>query len=1204
MKKTVRLLITLILFFSLVTSPILSVSAQATPPDFETPVRPEPKLLPQEILDAFEGGMSIEEFLIRNKGPVPNALREYADIPVMVVVRLESPSLIERLTQRGPGIQDDIDQANYVDRLSLEQDVVIQQVAEAIPDAVVISRYTKVYNGFMTSVPAKDLETLRSMPGVIQVSRAPEHYVDLGASIPLIGADDAWYLGTGYTGKGVTIAVIDTGIDYTHAMFGTRGNPADYANNDPDIIEAGSFPTPKVIGGYDFAGTNYDASGESGSKYPTPDNDPLDEQGHGTHVASTAAGVDAGYGPGVAPDAKLYALKVFGASGSTNLTLDAIEWAMDPNGDGYIDDHVDVINMSLGVSFGIADENDPEYIAVENANRAGVFVVASAGNAANESYISGSPANTDSALSVASSTTGSSSSPYLSYHDGADIMPYNTSQQAFNVNLTAELVDVDSIDGDGTGQMCDPDQVADGALAGKIALIIRGDCTFHEKIYHAQIKGAIGVVAYNNQDGPFGMNTSGDNVLTIPAGSILQSEGLILKGLAPLTISIGPDSRIRRFASDQPADTISAFSSRGPRGVDSMLKPEITAPGTAIFAAEMGGGSAGTSMSGTSMSAPHMAGVVALMRQKHPNWSNEQIKAALMNTSVDLADDSSKQVPRQGAGRVDVLAALETDVVAVGDPKFVSLNWGVVKVTDDSFSSTKTVTLRNYSNAPVTLTFDSSFTNSDSRGATLTTQDNTIEIPANKTKKVDITLELDMTQMPLAFGNYQVSSNATLLEEYYGYVTFTNTETKLRLPFYFVPRPYTELTEESADLKFSPSDTDYGYVDFKQSGPKASFLWPAPVTIVSDNNPNVMDAADLRYVGVDYHSNNDDFGIITTFTFAMWGDQHSNQPYWSEVNLYIDSDQDGNPDFVDFNYNYAAASGEPYPNNDWIVLRIDLNTGNLGLASGASIYADYNSGVQEWYLFLEALHGVTDKFDYAVISFDQNQKADVAGGGSFDITKQPLWFNIVDENGQTDLEPHGVSRKLVFGVDSLDGYQLSQPKGIMLIDYFGNPGVGQAYFWPLELVLVKISSDDMAGPFLVTREQEFNVKLENHESGVTYQQISAEVKMAGATLATIEKIEVQNPLDASQWAGITPELDGSDGIKAGVGPYPADVYFAPGAAPVLKFRITFAEVGEFETTGSLYDASETEKPVLLASYTDTMVVKALPLYFPVIFKNQ
>ena len=134
--------------------------------------------MPQEIWYAFEGGMSIEEFLIRNKGPVPNALREYADIPVMVVVRLESPSLIERLTQRGPGIQDDIDQANYVDRLSLEQDVVIQQVAEAIPHAVVISRYTKVYNGFMTSVPAKDLETLRSIPGVIQVSRAPEHYVD------------------------------------------------------------------------------------------------------------------------------------------------------------------------------------------------------------------------------------------------------------------------------------------------------------------------------------------------------------------------------------------------------------------------------------------------------------------------------------------------------------------------------------------------------------------------------------------------------------------------------------------------------------------------------------------------------------------------------------------------------------------------------------------------------------------------------------------------------------------------------------------------------------------------------------------------------------------------------------------------------------------------------------------------------------------
>ena len=259
-----------------------------------------------------------------------------------------------------------------------------------------------------------------------------------------------------------------------------------------------------------------------------------------------------------------------------------------------------------------------------------------------------------------------------------------------------------------------------------------------------------------------------------------------------------------------------------------MLKPEITAPGTAIFAAAMGGGSAGTSMSGTSMAAPHMAGVVALMRQKHPNWSNEQIKAALMNTSVDLADTSSQQVPRQGAGRVDVLAALKTDVVAVGDPKFVSLNWGVVKVTEDNFSSSRSVTLRNYSNAPVTLDVGALFTNNDPSGATLTPSEATITIPANKTKKVDFTLALDMTQMPLVFGNYLPSSQTTALEEYYGYVTFKNTETELRLPFYFVPRPYTELTEDAVDLKLSLSDTDFGYVDFTQSGPKASSLWPAP----------------------------------------------------------------------------------------------------------------------------------------------------------------------------------------------------------------------------------------------------------------------------------------------------------------------------------------------------------------------------------------
>ena len=728
MKKMFFLLLTFGLLVSMVFSPVMASAPTGTvadrvPPTLETPSRPEPELVSQEIQDLFKDGMPIEEFLAMNKGPIPYALMEYANLPITVIVQLEQPGLIMQMQK--PGIQ--VNQLSYSSQLESAQDSIINQIRIKGIDAVVMGRYTKVLNGFMAQVAYKDLVILRNLPGVKSVTRAPEHTVDLSASVPLIGADLVHSMGdTGYTGESIRVAVIDTGIDYTHAMFGTLGDPNAYVLNDPDMVEPGTFPTPKVIGGYDFAGTDYDASGESGSSIPTPDEDPLDEAGHGTHVSSTIAGVDAGYGTGVAPGALLYALKVFGAEGSTNLVVDAIEWAMDPNGDGFIDDHVDVINMSLGSSFGPADPDDPEYQAVEAANTMGVFVVASAGNAGDVNYVSGSPGNTDSALAVASSTTGYMTAPYLSYEGGE--IPYTTSGNAFDTKISAELVDVMDY-GAPYGVLCNTAGVDD--MTGKIALISRGTCSFSEKINNAESLGAVAALIYNNQSGSINMNTDGSS---LPAGSILKSEGELLKSLAPLDIEIGPDSNVKLFVDPLPADNLSTFSSRGPRGYDSMLKPEITAPGSNIFAASMGSGNQGTNMSGTSMAAPHVAGVVALMKQAHPNWTNEEIKAALMNTAVDLDLD----VPLQGAGRVDALAAVTTDVVAIGDRKFVSINWGLLEIHEDTYTSEKTVTLHNFSGSPVTLDVAAAFT-SVSDGATLTPEMDQVTFPRYGKTKVKFT---------------------------------------------------------------------------------------------------------------------------------------------------------------------------------------------------------------------------------------------------------------------------------------------------------------------------------------------------------------------------------------------------------------------------------------------------------------------------------
>ncbi len=210
--------------------------------------------------------------------------------------------------------------------------------------------------------------------------------------------------------------MIDTGVDYTHADFGGPGTPAAYQlalaqdTADPTLTTLCMTPAltpcvgstaPKVKGGVDLVGDAYNADPYSSSfnPVPEPDANPLDCADHGSHVAGTAAGFGVtaagktyagpynattvsgnawNVGPGVAPKADLYAIKIFGCQGSTDATIDAIEWAVNHD--------MDVINLSLGSPFGSA--TDPAAEAATNAARAGVIVVASTGNEGSSPYIS------------------------------------------------------------------------------------------------------------------------------------------------------------------------------------------------------------------------------------------------------------------------------------------------------------------------------------------------------------------------------------------------------------------------------------------------------------------------------------------------------------------------------------------------------------------------------------------------------------------------------------------------------------------------------------------------------------------------------------------------------------------------------------------------------------------------------------------------
>lgn len=312
----------------------------------------------------------------------------------------------------------------HIDEIERAQRAVIDAfVAKSASGGEVLYRTQRVCNGIAVHADPARVAELQRLPGVKHVHRLRPVHLQTSTSMPFIEMPALWEgLGLGLTGEGIRIGIIDTGIDYLHQDFGGSGNPNDHTVNNTRVIGDGFFPTLKVVGGFDFVGDDYDAFDPVNS-IPQPDPDPMDQHqsGHGTHVAGIAAGfgvTGAGstytgsygpempfglmqIGPGAAPRALLYALKVFGLGNASFIVIPAIEWAVDPNQDGDFSDHLDVINLSLGDDY--APNDDPEAVACENAALAGVIVVSSAGNDGDVYFATGSPGSAPRVISVAAS---------------------------------------------------------------------------------------------------------------------------------------------------------------------------------------------------------------------------------------------------------------------------------------------------------------------------------------------------------------------------------------------------------------------------------------------------------------------------------------------------------------------------------------------------------------------------------------------------------------------------------------------------------------------------------------------------------------------------------------------------------------------------------------------------------------------------------
>lgn len=668
--------------------------------------------------------------------------------------------------------------------------------------------YNYAFNGVSLKVKASQVEQLLKLNGVqmvepdvevhalgVESSRLPDSEVhpNMNTSNPFLDVPAVWDLG--YTGQGVKVGVIDTGIDYTHPEL-------------KDVYKGGHNFITQVVDGSDtgyarprgddpYETTPLDHPDNRPWVHPTTGN-PFNTQ-HGTHVAGTIAAQ--GKNPfgikGLAPSIELYAYRVLGAygSGSNSGVIAGIDKA--------VAEKMDIINLSLGGSTNSQVASDA--IAINNAVLAGTTAVVSTGNSGPNRGTIGSPGTAAFAISVGNSTVPEKTmagKATVTLDKAGTSTPYIMNLMAWKFgtepkNILTGTYGVVAIPG--VGKVTD---YVGLNVEGKVAFVARGEIAFVDKIAAAKSAGAIAVIVHNssggtNTPGPSGVLV-GDSFASIPTFDMSYTDGSALR------TALTNDSGTVTFGEFSPGatlgDDINSSSSRGPANPVFDIKPDVAAPGTNIMSSVPAYGKdyldnqgqplpdypdyseSYDRFTGTSMAAPHVAAVAALLKSQHPDWTPFDIKVAISNTAKQL-DVSKYDVFSQGPGRIQPLKAATTEALAYESDQTTFSN--------KTYDYTKgTITFGNVSpnaNNPTTVTRSilvKSLTGSPSdytvsvqttKAATGALASSNVTVDKSRftlTDEQNLTVTLNVPKGTGANGN-----------EMLGYVKITNGTTNLILPF-------------------------------------------------------------------------------------------------------------------------------------------------------------------------------------------------------------------------------------------------------------------------------------------------------------------------------------------------------------------------------------------------------------------------------------